>query len=209
MATEIITTRALTNLARMKLRLGIDTAGFDTLFERMIMSVTDELESRANRKFGQATYTNEVYTIYHRGTEMFSLNNTPVTALSALQYRAGTPSNPSWTSFIADEYELVSDGKAGLIRIYGGVPSGTNAIRATYTAGYKIDFEFPTDTSKHTLPFDLTDLAERLITKRFKKREHEGKENESFEGGQVTWEKFLTADDREILARYTRLPVFI
>ena len=95
------------------------------------------------------------------------------------------------------------------MRIYGGVPAGTNAIRATYTAGYKIDFSKPTDPNFHTLPFDLTDLAERLITKRFKRREHEGKQNETFDGAQITWESLLTAEDREIIARYTRMPVFI
>lgn len=209
MSQEIIASRALTNLNRIKTRLGIETSGFDTLLERMIMSITDELESRANRKFATATYTNEVYTIHNHGTDMLSLNNTPVTTLTSVQYRAGTPATPTWTSFTANEFELVSDGKSGLVRIYGGVPYGTNAIRATYVAGYKIDFENPTDTTKHTLPFDLTDLAERLVTKRFKKREHEGKTNESFEGGQVTWEALLTAEDREILARYSRLPVFI
>ena len=60
MATELITTRALTNLERIKTRLGIDSAGFDTLIERMIMGITDEIESRCNRKFATATYTHLV-----------------------------------------------------------------------------------------------------------------------------------------------------
>lgn len=209
MATELITSKALTNLERIKTRLGIESSGFDTLFERLIMGITLELESRCNRSFGSATYTNEIYTIYNRGNDVLSLNQTPVTALTSLAYRAGTPSTPSWTAFTTDQYELLNDGKSGLVRVYGGVPAGANAIRATYTAGYKIDFAFPTDTTKHTLPFDLTDLAERLVTKRFKRREHEGKTNESFDGGQITWEALLTAEDREIIARYTRLPVFI
>lgn len=209
MTSELITTRALTNLDRMKARLTITTAEFDPLLERLIMGVTDHLESLCNRKFGTATYTNEVYSVYNAGQEMFALNNIPVTALTTLSYRAGTPSTPSWTAFTADQFELVSDGKNGLVRIYGGVPRGVNALRATYTAGYKIDFTDPTDTTKHTLPFDLTDLAERLVTKRFKRREAEGKGVDTFNGATVTWEDFLMASDKEIINRYTRVPAFV
>lgn len=209
MATELITTRALTNLERVKTRLGIDNAKNDTLIERLIMGVTDHLESLCNRKFGEATYTNEVYSVPNSSMDMLALKQTPVTTLTSLSYRLGTPSAPAWTPYLVDDYELINDGKSGLVRVYGGIYRGSNTIRATYTAGYKIDFGFPTDTTKHTLPFDLSDLAERLITKRLKKREHEGKLNESFDGGTVTWDAFIDAGDREIVNRYTRLPSFV
>jgi len=209
MATELIPTRALTNLERMKKRLTITGTDFDVLLERLIMAITDELESRCNRKFGRAIYTNEVYSNYNHGAKMLSLNQTPVISIASLSYRAGTPSTPAWTAFGTDDYELSGDGKSGLVRIYGNVPGGTNVLRATYTAGYLINFDDPTDTAEHTLPFDLTDLAERLIVKRFKRREAEGKGTETFEGGTVVWEELINAADREIIARYTRLPVFV
>lgn len=211
MSTELIATRALTNVARMKARLTIESASFDTILERMIMGVTDQLESICNRKFARATYTNEVYSIHNPNTEMIAINNIPVVSISSAQYRAGTPATPSWTSYTTDEYEIVNDGKSGLVRVYGGVRRGINSIRFTYIAGYLIDFD-PADvidTTKHTLPYDLTDLAERLVTKRFKRREHEGKLNESFDGGTVTWEDFITKEDREIINRYSRLPSFV
>lgn len=208
MATEIIATRALTTVARVKARLSIDNASLDTLIERLIMGVTDHLESLCNRKFAETTYTNEVYSVHSRGIDMLALKQTPVTALASLQYRAGQPSVPAWTSFGINEYELMNDGKSGLIRIYGGIRGGVNTMRATYTAGYKIDWTNPT-TASHTLPFDVSDMAERLVTKRLKKRDHEGKLNESFDGGTVTWDAFVDKDDREIVNRYTRLPSFV
>lgn len=209
MASEIIASRALTTLERMKTRLTITGIDFDTLLERLVMSVTDQIESLCNRKFGEATYTNELYTVYGSEQDMIALNNIPVTALSSLQYRAGTPSAPSWTSFIADQYEIVRDGKNGLVRVYGGLSRGENNIRATYVAGYKIDFTNVTDPTKHNLPFDITDLAERLITKKFKKRDAEGKSQESFERNSVTWESLLTQEDKDIIARYGRTPSFV
>lgn len=209
MSSQLITTRALTNLERVKTRLSIDNANSDTLIERLIMGVTDHLESLCNRRFGEAIYTNELYSISSGGMDMLALKQTPVTVLTSLSYRLGTPSVPAWTLYSADDYELVNDGKSGLVRVYGGIYRGSNTIRATYTAGYKIAFATATDPATHTLPFDLTDLAERLVTKRLKKRDHEGKLNESFDGGTVTWDAFIDASDREIVNRYTRLPSFV
>lgn len=208
MSTELIASRALTNLERVKTRLSIDNANSDTLIERLIMGVTSHLESLCNRSFGEATYTNEIYSIPNN-MEMMALKQTPITTLTSLQYRAGTPITPSWTSFTANDYELINDGKSGLIRVYGSLGRGSNSVRATYTAGYKIAFATPENTALHTLPFDLSDLAERLVTKRLKKRDHEGKLNESFDGGTVTWDAFIDANDREIVNRYTRLPSFV
>jgi len=208
MATEL-TTRALTSLARIKSRLSIDDTHKDTLIERLIMGVTDHLESLCNRRFLETTYTNEVYSVHSRGIDMLALKQMPVTTLTSLQYRAGTPATPTWTSYTTDEYELLADGKSGLVRVYGGIHGGINTLRATYTAGYKINFDEPTNVAVHTLPFDISDLAERLVTKRLKKREHEGKLNESFDGGQVTWDAFIDKADREIVNRYTRIPSFV
>lgn len=172
------------------------------------MSISDYLDGKCNKKIAFATYTQEVYTIYNNN-DMLMLKNAPVISLSALEYRAGTPSSPSWTAFTANEYELSSDGKAGIVRVYGRVPRGVNVVRATYTAGYKIDFDNVTDPELHTLPFDITDLAERLVTKRFKRRDAEGKLTETFNGGTTNWEDLLTGDDQDIIARYTRVPTFV
>lgn len=203
---EIIYLHNLTTIQRIKDRLTITGTNFDTLFLRLANSITDFIEGETNRRFLKTTYTNEVYSVY--GGEFLLLKQAPVSVLTSFQYRAGTVSNPSWTSFIADDYELLESGKSGIIKVYGGLPKGTNSVRATYDAGYLIDFvNFGSAT--HTLPADITDLAERLIVKLFKKRESEGKQSESYEGGNVAWKELLDEVDKEIINRYKRLPTFV
>lgn len=207
MATEL-TSRALTSLSRVKSRLTISSADHDTVLERLIMGASDHIQSFCNRTFKRQTYTNEIYSPPARGMDTLALKQTPVVSISAAEYRAGTPSAPSYTAFTTDQFEIVNDGAAGLVRVYGGVPYGTNAIRFTYIAGYLIDFENPASAT-HTLPFDLSDLCERLVTKLWKRRESEGKTAEALEGSSVSWGELLTKEDREILSRYTRVPSFV
>jgi hypothetical protein len=136
---------------------------------------------------------------------MIMLKQAPVSALTSFQYRAGVPTNPSWTNFPPVEYELVGDGSSGLIRIYGGVLRGTNNIQASYTAGYKIDFDHETDPTKHNLPFDLTNLCERVVVKEFKKRESIGKLREAAAEAMVIWFEKLEPEDQLTLDRYCRV----
>lgn len=200
--------QALTTQSRIKARLGITVSGFDTLFISLINAMTDRIEGECNRKFLSQTYTNQVYSVRERGMRYLSLENIPVTTLTTVEYRAGTPSNPAWTAFIADQYELVEDGRSGLVRIYGNLPYGTNAVRATYVAGYLFDFtNFGSAT--HTLPADLTELCERMVVKAFKRRDSQGKTTESFEGSTVAWSYDFDEIEKSVLADYKRLPAFV
>jgi hypothetical protein len=201
-------TKALTTQSRVKARLGITVSTFDTVFISLINSLTDWIEGECNRQFLSQTYTNQVYSVEERGMKFLSLEQSPVTTLTSLEYRAGTPSSPSWTAFIADQYELVGSGKSGMIRVYGDLPHGTNAVRATYVAGYLFDFT-NYGSATHTLPADLTELCERMVVKAFKQRDSKGKTTESFEGATVTWSTVLDEDEKSILARYKRLPAFV
>jgi len=200
---------ALTTKNRIKDRLQLTTAQHDVLLDRLVSAITDYIEAECSRRFKSTPYANEVYSVYGERQEFVLLKQAPVTTLTSAQYRAGTPSNPSWTGYTADEFELAEDGKSGIVKIYGRAPKGTNTLRFTYTAGYLIDFDNVGDTTKHTLPLDLSDLAERLAVKLFKKRDAEGKATESYEGGSVTWNELLDEVDRQILARYRRLPAFV
>lgn len=204
---ETIYTYALTTVQRMKDRMTITVTDHDPNLLRMINAVTDFIESQCHRRFLEGTYTDEVYSIHgHKQNHLF-LKHYPVSVLTQLQYGVGTPSNKSWTSYLVDDFELADDGSNGMVRMYNILPYGVNKIRATYTAGYKIDWpNFGTAT--HTLPADLTDLCERLVTKLFKKRDQEGKDEEIFNGNRVIWSKELTADDKAVVAHYKRFPVF-
>jgi hypothetical protein len=204
---ELVVDYALTTKDRIKDRLGITGANFDTLIDRLISAMTDFIEGECNRRFKETTYTNEIYSVYGENPKYIFLKQAPVSSLTSLQYRAGTPSNPNWTNFIVDDYELLEDGKSGIVRIYN-LPTGINVVRATYTAGYKIDFA-NAGSQAHTLPFDISDLCERLVVKEFKKRDAEGKASESFEGGTTNWRELLEEADKLIINRYRRPAPFV
>lgn len=200
---------ALTTKDRVKTRLQISGTGHDTFIERLINAASDFIERKTQRNLTEATYSDEEYTMDAR-QEVLYLNNGPVTAITSLEYRTGTPDNPTWTAFQASEYELIKRGgeESTGVRIYGGTPRGTNTIRATYTAGYKKDFTQPTDPAQHNLPTELTDLCERLVAKAFRRRNSEGKSREANENSSVDWSTQLEAEDKELLARYARPVTF-
>lgn len=202
---EQILSYALTTLERVKNRLTIVGAGNDTVLIRMINSISDFIEGETGRRFKETAFSNEVYGIYNEKQEFLFLKNYPVSSLTSLQYRAGTPSNPSWTNYISDNYELLEDGKTGMVKIYGGITKGVNKIRASYTAGYKTDWANFGDITKHTLPADLTDLSERLVVRIWKRRETEGKASEGAQGDNITWKDELGVEDKMILERYKRI----
>ncbi len=130
-----------------------------------------------------------------------------INGLISFQYRAGTPSTPSWTSYIRDQYEIRNDGRSGIARLYGVFPRmWENMIRATYWAGYLINWANAGDNVTHTLPSDLSDLVENLVVRRFKRRQFAGKTSEALEGAQTSWSKSIDEDDQCVLDHYRRVP---
>lgn len=130
-----------------------------------------------------------------------------VSGLTDFQWRAGTPSNPSWQDFLIDQYEVVNDGKAGVIRIYGVIPRlYNNMIRMTYYAGYAVNWANFGDNITHKLPSDITDTAENLVIRRFKRRTIPGKSSESLEGSTVSWNKEIDSEDQAVIDHYRRMP---
>lgn len=201
---SILAPYALTNASRIGSRLTFTpSADQTTLLENLINAATDFIESRTNRRFKSTAYTNEVYSFLEGIRQIVALRQAPVTALTSVQYRAGTPSNPNWTSFITDQFELVSDGLSGLVRIYGNL-FGINNLRASYTAGYLIDFTKIGDPTKHNLPADLTDLCERMVVRSYKRREGEAEKMVGGPQSTMTWNDYLDAADQDVLARYER-----
>ncbi len=205
---EALLSYALTTVARVKTRLTITVSTHDTILLYLINSVTDFIEGECNRHFKVAVCTNELYSIPSNGNGFLALKQFPVSAISYIQFRAGTKSNPNWTDFMADDWELLDDGSSGIIEFRGGLIHGTNSIRATYTAGYKFNFVNYGDNSTHTLPADLTDLAERMVVKLFKRRESEGKSREDFNGGSITWKDLLNSEDIETINKYRKVNFF-
>jgi len=205
---EALLSYALTTVARVKTRLTITVSTHDTMLLYLINSVTDFIEGECNRRFKVAVYTNELYSIPDNSNGLLLLKQFPVSAVSYIQFRSGTKTNPNWTDIMADDWELLEDGASGIIELYGAVIHGTNNIRIAYTAGYKFNFANYGDSNTHTLPADLTDLAERMVVKLFKRREAEGKSREDFNGGSITWKDLLNPEDTETINKYRRINFF-
>lgn len=199
---------ALTNVARVKARLEIASAvtTWDSLLAELINGATGIIEQYlGNRRLASATYTNQIYTLFPSQKIVF-LKAWPVTALSSVQYRAGTPDVPSWTDLLASEYELDEDGSMGILRLYTAL-NGPNALRVTYTAGYSVDLN-----STYTLPESIIEICERLVVRLFKKRTDEGKASDSAAEASVTWitdnmtvgTGLLGASDKSTLDQFMR-----
>lgn len=204
-------TYALTSTDRVKNRIAIDSTDTtrDTVIKRMIYSATQFIEHACGGvRFERTTYTNEVYDgspkqNMETSLPFLILKNSPVISISSFQYRTGSRSNPTWVSFATDDYE--PDNETAMLRVWGGLPRGLQNIRVSYVAGYLIDFANEFDGALHTLPFEVSDLCERLVTKLLKRRESEGRSQESFNNSSINWGAFLEAHDREILANFRRV----
>jgi hypothetical protein len=188
---------------------------FDIVLTRMINWATSYINNECGvTSFVQQTYANDTYSIGNGRQDTLILRNTPVFSISSFQWRAGTPTNPSWTDFIPDEYELINPRTdpisglvwypSGMIRIYGVLPTlSSNMIRATYVAGYPVDWANAEDRSTHLLPGDLTSVCENLVVRRFKRRQLAGQSSQSLEGASTSgWRDKLDADDLAVLSQY-------
>lgn len=130
-----------------------------------------------------------------------------VNGLIKFQWRAGTPSNPQWFDFLLDQYQIVNDGKAGVIRLYGWIPlTQDNMIRTTYWAGYPVDWPNAGNNTTHQLPADLSDLVENLVVRRFKRRMLAGKGSEGLDGATTSWNREIDDEDKAIIGHYMRMP---
>ncbi len=205
--TVTLVSYALTTLAKVKLSLGIDSATttYDDVLNTLINGVTDFIENYCgSRRFLSTTYTNEIHDSVRGRSQFFT--NFPVTTLTTVEYRSGTPSNPTWNTFNADGYLLY--GKEGYVKFYATLPEVMQGLRYTYIAGYLIDFAHETDITKHTLPFDLTMVATDLVCKAYNLKQAQGLESMSTEGQTVVFgnlAKKLDDNHELILGNYQTL----
>lgn len=126
---------ALTTKERIKDRLQITSTAFDTVLDRLIVSVSERIERMCNRHFVQATYTNELYDgsgLYGGRRGVIILKNAPIASIASVEYQGGLNSAPTWTAYRVDDYDVDTD----LGAIFGGFERGRRNIRVTYTAGY-------------------------------------------------------------------------
>ena len=184
----------------------------------MINYATNYINNECGRySFVQQTYVDDTYSIDNPRQSYLLLRNAPVFSLTSLEWRAGTPTNPNWTAFIPDQFELVNprtDPISGLtwypsgeVRIYGVLPRiYSNMIRATYVGGFPVNWANPEDHNTHWLPGDLTSVCENLVVRRFKRRGLAGQSSMSLEGTTVGgWRNMLDVEDTDVLGQYRQL----
>lgn len=199
---------ALTSESRIKTRITISGTGQDTLIKRVMYSVTDLIEKHTGRRFKRQTISNELYdgsaNIQKQESrrDVLILKNAPVASITSIEYKTNSNSSPTWVAFSVDDYDV--NLTSGIVRFKGGIPAGMQNIRVSYVAGYLIDFSNEFDDSLHTLPYDISDLCERLTIKIFKKRESEGRSQETFRESSIVWSSLLSEEDKSILANYKR-----
>jgi hypothetical protein len=193
---------------------------FDNVLIRLINWATNYINNECGRPGGfvQQIYVNDTYSIDNPRQSFLLLRNTPVFSLTSLQWRAGTPTNPAWTDFIPDQFELVDprtdpiSGQiwypSGQVRVYGVLPRiYNNMIRATYVAGYPVNWANPEDHNTHWLPGDLTNVCENLVVRRFTRRQLAGKSSDRISDASVTYRNEIDAEDLHVLGQY-RQPNF-
>lgn len=136
-----------------------------------------------------------------------------VAHIISFSWRAGTPSNPGWTAFIPDQFEVLNPridpisgipwSPTGQLRVYGVLPRiYSNMIRATYSAGYPVNWANAEDHNTHWLPGDITNVCENLVVRRFKRRQLAGMSSQALEGATHSWRNDLDKEDKDVLGQY-------
>lgn len=179
-----VVTYALTTRQKVKDFLNIKTNDSDPIIDALINSLTAFVENYCGgRRFASTSYV-EIKDTYASSNLYF--NQKPVITLTAVEYRAGVPSSPTWTTYSANGY--LSYLPQGFLRFYTRFRPMAQAFRLTYTAGYLIDWANETDPTKHTLPFDLSQVCTEITAKTFNTRFAQGISSESTEGQSITYE---------------------
>lgn len=132
-----------------------------------------------------------------------------ISGLISFQWRAGTPTNPNWTDFTQDQFELDQQGHSGIVRVYGVMPRiYNNMLRTTYLAGFPYDWQNAgNNIGTHQVPSDLTDTCENIVVRLFKRRQLAGQASENLQGATVSWRNDLDAQDKAVINHYRRVIV--
>lgn len=128
---------ALTTKERIKDRLTLVGTGFDDLLNNLILAITARIEALCDRRFIQATYTNELHDgsdLYGSCRDILITRNAPIAAITSVEYKTGSNTSPVWTAFTEDDYD--ADEQLGLLYFSAPLPRGKRNIRLTYTAGF-------------------------------------------------------------------------
>jgi hypothetical protein len=191
----------LTSVDKVKEYMGITDATSDTLIGNLVSEVSIYIANFCGgRNFLSQSYT-EVYDT-KAGRHKIFLRQIPVTAITSVKYRGGTPSNPTWLDYHVDGYLTYL--KPGYIHFFSSLPGVAQGMQIVYTAGYIIDFNNYDDIMQHNLPKDITMAANEMVANYMNTRKAAGISSESTEGQSIQYnmERAMTQNVKTILNSY-------
>lgn len=193
---------ALTTRQKVKDYLSISDSTGDTIIDELITQVTAFIKNYCGgRNFLAADYV-EMYDSFRYRRKIF-LKQRPVNSITTVEYRSGTPTSVVWVVYNADAYLKYLD--EGYVHFYAQLPEVHLGLRVSYNAGYLIDFTDEFNVVHHTLPQDITMVANELIAKVYNTRKAAGLLQESTEGQSLSYSfksRELDDNSRNILAQY-------
>ena len=195
--------KALTTLARLKAVMGIGSDSNDSALIMMINQATGFIEQYTKRRLNSQTYTNEEYD--GTGNASLVLKQFPVTDLSSFQYNQAEDNSDDWQTYNTNDYWWYDDGRIHMRT--GRLMERTQKYRATYTAGYLIDFDNENDPSLHTLPPELEYACQQLVSGLFNKRSSGGIQTSKIGDQSITYTSELmnSPEIKAILDKYAQI----
>ena len=205
------TQKALTTVARLKTFLGITRDNQDSLFTMLINQVTGFIERYTKRSLLRQTYTNELYD--GSGTSELLLLQFPVSSFSTLQENAASDNTSDWQTINGTDYfvdlpkgiiKLVRNTNAFDAEPWGKFLARPQKYRATYTAGYLIDFDNENTPASHTLPQEIEYACLKLCAALWNTRRAEGLTQSRLGDLGVSFKQAIMNDEetRAILDKY-------
>lgn len=203
------TQKALTTLARAKSFLEVSGDSKDSVLTMIINQVSGSIEAFLKRRLLSQTYTDEKYD--GTGSETLVLKNFPVTAFTNLKVNVSGDSSESLETISSERYFWYQDGRVVLNTGSGFVDGNSayfvkapNKYRATYTAGYLIDFDNENTPASHTLPQELEYACLKLVSAVYNSRKGEGLQSIKVGDIAMTFKKTSVADEEvsAILNKY-------
>lgn len=200
-------TKAFTTLARIKTFLSLGSDKYDSRLIIAINAATTFIENYCGRKLYRQTHTSEVHD--GKGTNTLILKHWPISSFTSLEYNTAIDAGDSWETFDTNDYHWYEDGR--VILVSGEFLERPKKYRATYAAGYLIDFDNENTPASHTLPFEVEYACQKLVSAMFNKARGEGLQSQAVGSENVTFMQAVMSDPelKYILDGYKKISVSV
>jgi len=212
----------LASLSIIKAKIKLtDSQAQDSVLNEMIQGVSSLIESYCDREF---EHKRRIQYFDSYNGSIFYTNSWPITNVQLVQERTNLDNAvPGDSQPVGDAVDIttlsnLSSQPAGtwenlnsfLVKkntgevIVSGVFRGLQNIRLVYEGGYVINWD---DAAVHTLPKDLSMVAEKIVVKLFKRREQEGYRSITFDQSTITLDAVIDTFDRKVMMNYKKMVV--